>query len=426
MSDWGATHSTVASANNGLDQEMPSGNYFSQTNIQNAINAGQVSQATLDNKVYRILYGMFAGGLFDFPITGNIANNVTSNAHNALARHLASEATVLLKNTNNVLPLSRTIAKIGVIGAPCSSSVISGGGGSGSVVPAYVISPLQGIKNAVPSANVTYCDGSNTATCTTLAGQVDAIVCCMATTSSEGSDRANLQLPAAQVSLCQAVGAVNQKSVAVTVNPGAILTVPWDTSFNAILSMGMPGQEEGNALADVLFGAVNPSGRLPVTFPNKDNEIGFTTSQYPGVNNEANYSERLNVGYKWYGTNNVVPRFAFGHGLSYTTFTYSGLTVSGRTVTATVANAGNVAGSEVAQLYIGYPASSGEPPLQFRAFSKVALAVSGRSTVTWTLADRDLSIWDATNHRWALQSGTFQIYVGASSQDIRLKGTLTV
>jgi len=179
-------------------------------------------------------------------------------------------------------------------------------------------------------------------------------------------------------------------------------------------------------LADVIFGVVNPSGRLPVTYPNKDNEIGFTTDQYPGVNNEANYSEKLNVGYKWYGANNVVPRFAFGHGLSYTSFTYSTLTVSGRTVGATIANSGNVAGSEVAQLYIGYPSSSGEPPLQFRAFSKVGLAVGGRQAVTWTLADRDLSIWDASTHKFVLQSGTFQLYVGASSQDIRLKGTLTV
>jgi len=426
MSDWGATHSTVASANAGLDQEMPSGNYYSQTNIQNAITAGQISQATLDNHVYRILYGMFAGGLFDFPITGNIANNVTSVAHQALTRHLAAEATVLLQNKGNVLPLSEAIAKIAVVGGPCSTSVISGGGGSGSVVPAYVISPLQGIRNAVPNANVTYCDGSNTTTCTTLAGQVDAVVCCMATTSSEGSDRANLQLPSAQTALCSAVGKVNTKTIAVTINPGAILTPPWDADVAAILSMGMPGQEEGNGLADVLFGAVNPSGRLPVTFPNKDNEVAFTADQYPGVNNEGNYSEKLEIGYRWYSSHNVVPRFAFGHGLSYTTFAYSALTISGRTITATITNSGQVAGAEVPQLYIGFPTASGEPPLQLRNFSKVSLAAGARTNVSWNLEDRDLSIWDATTHKWVLQRGTFNVYVGASSQDIRLKDTMTV
>jgi len=426
MSDWGATHSTVASANGGLDQEMPSGSYFSQTNIENAISAGTITQATLDNKVYRILLGMFYGGLFDFPITGNIANNVTSVAHSTLTRHLAAEATVLLKNSNRVLPLSKTIGKIGVVGKACSSAIITGGGGSGSVVPAYTVSALTGIKAAAPAANVTYCDGSNVTTCTTLAGQVDAVVCCMATTSSEGSDRPNLQLPADETSLCSSVGKGNAKTIAVTINPGAILTVPWDVDVAAILSMGMPGQEEGNALADVLFGAVNPSGKLPVTFPNKDNEVGFTTQQYPGVNNEADYTEKLNVGYRWYGTNNVVPRFAFGHGLSYTTFTYSDLTVSGRTIGATITNSGSVYGAEVPQFYIGYPASSGEPPLQLRGFTKIGLAAGAKQTVSWTLSDKDVSIWDVSTHNWALQKGTFNAFVGSSSQDIRLKGTFTV
>jgi len=426
MSDWGATHSTVASANNGLDQEMPSGNYYSQTNIQNAITAGTITQATLDDMVYRILLGMFAGGLFDFPITGNINNNVTSAAHNSLARNIAAEATVLLQNKNNVLPLPKTTAKIGVVGRPCSAAVISGGGGSGSVVGPYVISPFQGIRNAVPSANVTYCDGSNVATCTTLAGEVDAVVCCMATTSSEGSDRSTLALPSDQTSLCSAVGKVNAKTIAVTINPGAILTPPWDADVAAILSMGMPGQEEGNALADVIFGNVNPSGRLPVTFPNKDNEVAFTADQYPGVNGHANYSEKLNIGYRWYATHGVVPRFAFGFGLSYTTFGYSGLTVSGRTVTATITNTGKVAGAEVPQLYIGFPAAAGEPSIQMRGFTKVALGAGEQKAVSWTLSNLDLSIWDATTHKWVLQTGTFNIMVAASAQDIKLKGTMTV
>jgi len=304
--------------------------------------------------------------------------------------------------------------------------VISGGGGSGSVVPAYVVSPLQGIRNAVPSANVTYCDGTNTTQCTTLAGQVDAVICCMATTSSEGSDRSTLALPSAQTALCSAVGKANAKTIAMTVNPGAILTVPWDVDVAAILSMGMPGQEEGNALADVVFGNVNPSGRLPVTFPNKDNEVAFTPDQYPGVNGHANYSEKLNIGYRWYATNNVVPRFPFGHGLSYTTFGYAGLNINGRTVTATISNTGKVAGSEVPQLYIGFPSASGEPSIQMRGFTKVGLAAGAQQGVSWTLTNQDLSIWDANTHKWVLQTGTFNIMVGASSQDIKLKGTMSV
>jgi len=136
--------------------------------------------------------------------------------------------------------------------------------------------------------------------------------------------------------------------------------------------------------------------------------------------------KKLNIGYRWYSTNNVVPRFPFGHGLSYTTFGYSGLTVSGRTISATISNTGKVAGSEVPQLYIGFPASSGEPAIQMRGFTKVGLAAGEQKSVSWTLTNQDLSIWDATAHRWALQSGTFNIMVGASTQDIKLKGTLTV
>jgi len=502
MSDWGATHSTVNSANGGLDQEMPSANYYSPTNINNAISSGQISQNTVNNMVYRILVSMFAIGIFDIPEpTGNITSDVTSSAHNTLARNLAAQAIVLLKNNNKLLPLSKTVSKIGVFGKPASTNIITGGGGSGSVVPKYQITPLQGISNAAnqgrtttctveqnidyyqpgnPSApakssddccsqcenrgdcyawtyvstsglcyfkpnadgrqssqglvsgqvqgkaNISYCDGSNVDTCVTLAGQVDVAICVMATTSSEGSDRPNLQLPSDQVNLCTKVGQANKNTIAVTINPGAILTPPWDDSVAAILAMGMPGQEEGNALGDVLFGAVNPSGRLPVTFPNHDNEINFTQSQYPGVNLQANYSEKLLVGYRWYASSGTVPKYPFGHGLSYTTFSYTNLVVSGRTVSATITNTGSVAGAEVAQLYIGFPASAGEPPIQLKGFSKVSLNPGTNKVVSWTLSDKDLSIWDASTHKWVLQTGTFNVNVGASCMDFKLKGTMNV
>jgi len=272
---------------------------------------------------------------------------------------------------------------------------------------------------------VQYCE-SNTQQCVALAQQVDVAVCVMATSSGEGSDRANLQLPSDQTALCSAVGKANPKTIGVTINPSAILTPPWDADMAATIAMFMPGQEEGNALADILFGKVNPSGRLPVTFPNKDNEIGFTQQQYPGVNLHANYSEKLEVGYRWYTAHNVVPAYPFGHGLSYTTFSYTGLTINGRTIGATIQNTGSRAGAEVAQLYIQYPSAAGEPPLQLRNYEKVTLNAGASTNVSWTLDDVALSIWDATNHRWARQSGTFQIFVGASSTDIRLKGALTV
>jgi len=252
---------------------------------------------------------------------------------------------------------------------------------------------------------------------------VDAVVAVAATTSSEGSDRPNLQLPSDQTALISAVGKANPNGCALVVTPGAVL-VPFASDINGLILQFMPGQEEGNAFADVLFGTVNPSARLPVTLPNIDNEIGFTQNQYPGVNLETDYTEKLQIGYRWYTANNVVPRFPFGHGLSYTNFTYSNLQITGRTVKVDVQNPGSLVGAEVVQLYLGFPSSSGEPPQQLKGFQKILLGVNAKQTITFNLSDRDLSIWDADAHKWAVQSGSFAVLIGASSADIRLKGTL--
>jgi beta-glucosidase len=183
-------------------------------------------------------------------------------------------------------------------------------------------------------------------------------------------------------------------------------------------------------IADLLWGDVNPSGKLPLTFPNKENEVGFTQSQYPGLPAsdplDANYTEKLEVGYRWYDAHGVTPAFPFGHGISYAVFQYAGLVVTGRTVSFTVANVGFYDGAEVVQLYIAFPAASGEPPQALKGFKKVMLTAGGAAApVSFTLSDQDLSIWDVTAHAWAQQHGTFGVYVGSSSRDVRLKGTLT-
>jgi len=273
------------------------------------------------------------------------------------------------------------------------------------------------------AVNITYYTGTDLNYASQLAASVDAAIAVLATTSSEGSDRPNLQLPADQVNLATAMGNSNPNSVALVITPGAVL-VPFATSVSAVVLMFLPGQEEGNSFADVLFGNVNPSGKLPVTLPNVDNEVGFSTAQYPGINNEGSYSELLNVGYRWYAANKVTPKFPFGHGLSYTTFTYSNLKINGRTISADITNSGPVAGAEVPQLYLNFPASAGEPPIQLKGFQKIQLSPGAKQTASWVLSDRDLSIWDANAHKWAVQSGNFGVLVGASSQDIRLQGTL--
>jgi beta-glucosidase len=274
--------------------------------------------------------------------------------------------------------------------------------------------------------NILYDDGSNLTSAAAAAAQAAVAIVVVATTSSEGSDRPNLNF-GSQDDLVFAVAAAQPNTIVVTINPGAVLT-PWSEQVNAVLAMFMPGQEEGNAIADVLFGEVDPGGRLPVTFPNIENEVNFTLAQYPGLptNNPliANYTEMLEIGYRWYQTHNVQPKFAFGHGLSFTTFAYSNLAVSGRDITFTVANNGSRAGYEVPQLYLTFPASAGEPPLQLKGFQKLSLDAGASTTVTFTVQDRDLSIWDVSEHAFVPQSGHFGVSVGASSADLRLFGTL--
>lgn len=522
MSDWFATHSTATALNNGLGLEMPGALYLSNASVPAAIAAGKVTQATVDDKVLRLLTAMFTIGMFDAPPSGSLSANVTSVAHNQLARKLAAQSTVLLKNADAALPLDlakRPNLSIAVIGAAAHSNVVSGGGGSGGVTPAYTITPLDGIAARMeaggrapscklepgidywqplnPSAPATspqdccsqcsqkpnctyftyeapagapstgatgtcwfktsnsgrrnstgrtsgacaqggrpvvYDDGSNLARAAAVAEAADVAIVVGAAWSMEAFDRGSLSLPSGEDELIAAVAAVQPRTVAVVITPGQLLT-PWANTTAAVVSMHMPGQEEGNALADVLFGDVNPSARLTLTYPNVENEVNFTVSQYPGLPTlfplEANYTERLNVGYRWYATHAVTPKFAFGHGLSYTTFGYASLSVASVStntfnVSAVISNTGSVAGAEVAQLYIKFPAAAGEPPLQLRGFDKVMLQPGASATVSFPLAPRDFSIWDATAHAWAVQKGDFVVMVGASSQDVRLHASVTL
>jgi len=218
--------------------------------------------------------------------------------------------------------------------------------------------------------------------------------------------------------------------------------MPWSKDVPAILVSWLPGQEAGNALADVLFGIVNPYGRLPVTIPNKENEIQFTEEQYPGVGTppEAAYTEELLIGYRWYNANNVKPLFPFGHGISYTTWGYSNLhlklypgnpsegfksPLSSSPIIAeaslSIANIGGRAGSEIVQLYITYPSEAKEPPKQLRAFAKVDARPNFTKSVTLTLTKRDISIWNADVHAWEIVPGDYKIAIGASSEDIQLQ-----
>lgn len=210
---------------------------------------------------------------------------------------------------------------------------------------------------------------------------------------------------------------------------GAILT-PWRTNVAAVVTPMMPGQQYGNAIASVLFGDVNPSGKLAISFPNSENDMNITQAMWPGTNSPGGmssyYAEKLEVGYRWYTAHNVKAAFPFGHGLSYSSFVYSGLTATDSSVAVTVTNTGKVAGAEVAQLYLGFPSTAGEPPKQLKGFSKVKLAPGGKQTVTFALDDRSVSIWDVSKHAWAKVPGSFSVMVGSSSEDVRATSSFTV
>ena len=284
---------------------------------------------------------------------------------------------------------------------------------------------------------------------TTLAAEASVTVVFIGSFAKEGSDRQSLSFAATTGGDCQvasplqdelvsSVAAHTPATVVAMTAGGAVLT-PWKDQVHAILHGFFPGQEYGNAVADILFGSVNPSGRLPLTIPNIENEVGFTRAEYPGIAYKEVYSEEMLIDYRWYNAHGVVPAFAFGHGLSYTSFAYSDLQISSSsigihsvnsvpTVTVRVTNSGKRAGAEVAQLYLDFPSSARTPPRQLKGFVKTAVLQPGEAVdVTFLLQPVDISVWDSdVTHDWVVAKGEFSVMVGASSQDIRLTGSFAI
>ncbi|MEN3309768.1 MAG: beta-glucosidase, partial [Micromonosporaceae bacterium] len=432
-SDWGGAHSTVESANGGMTMEMPNG-YFYADFLRQAVTNGQVSQSTVDTMVSRVLTQMFAFGLFDRAPSGSPGATVSTAAHVAVARQGAEEGTVLLKN-NGVLPLSTaSIHSIAVLGADGGAAVQSVGGGSAIATSSGTVWPLTGIQNRVAGTGVTvqYNDGSNISSATSLAQTSDvAIVFASNNYGNEGSDQPTIDLPGTQNQLISSVAAANPRTI-VVLHTNSATTMPWLNQAAAVFEGFYPGQQVGTAIAELLFGDVNPSGKLPVTFPNSLADVpAHTAAQWPGANSQVQYSEGLKVGYRWYDAQNVAPLFPFGYGLSYTTFAFSNLSVGAlsggnSSVSATVTNTGSRAGTEVAQLYVGDPSSTGEPVHQLRNFKRVTLNPGQATTVAFTVSTHDLAHWDSTANAWTTTAGSYQILVGDSSRNLPLSAALTV
>jgi len=451
MSDWGATHSP--SFRQGLDQEMPFG---IQTNdLALAFSPETASDDDIDQAVHRILRTMFKVGLFDQPATtwdkAKAYKNVTTAESQSVARELGVKSTVLLKNDGNVLPLPKG-SKIALIGfAADNARPLSYGHGSGEVPPSYYVSPLEGILAAAgDGAEVTFDKGTDLQKAATLAKDADYAIVFVGSSATEGADRLSLSLDnscevstfgqtlpcdgndANQNGMIDAVAGANPNTIVVLSIPGAVV-MKWSPTVPAILTNFMPGEQVGNALADILFGKENPAARLPITMPNGFNDLEFQQAQWPGVyspdgTTHFTYSEKLLVGYRFYEEHkiNFTTGFPFGHGLSYTSFTYSDLDVTKRgtgefSVTIQVTNVGKVPGADIPQLYLSFPSSAGEPALQLKGFQKTAKLMPGESQqVTLHMPPRAFSIWNIEQHKWAMVTGTFVAHIGASSRDLRL------
>lgn len=430
VSDWGATHSTVASALNGLDVEMPTGIYWGDA-LRKAVESGQVPMAVIDDKLVRRFSKMMEFGFFG---PQPAPQPIPAFEHGAVARSIAEQSMVLLKNDGNLLPLDRkTVRTIALIG-PWAVRPSTGGGGSSHVIPLFTVTPYDGLEAAVDSqvTRMTVWDGHDVDAAAAAAKKAQIAIVMVGDQDSEGHDQ-SLDLPEGQNALVAAIAKANPRTL-VVVKSGSAVLMPWIDSVPAVLEAWYPGEEDGAAVAAVLLGDVDPSGKLPLSFPRSvDQTLAANPEQYPGVNGAVHYSEDLEVGYRAYAAHNVTPLFPFGFGLSYTQFKFDGLTVKQQpgniaTATFTVTNSGQRAGAEVAQLYLSFPpiAEGNEPPLQLKAFQKVMLKPGESKTIELKLDPRSFSYWSEKAHGWQVAQGEFQIMVGDSSANTPLKGGISI
>ena len=465
MSDWGGTHSTVKAALAGLDQEQPGSVYFAGA-LKQAVESGEVPMARLNDMVLRILRTEFAVGIVDRPPVPKVVDVFGGLEW---AQRFEEQGAVLLKNANGQLPLSAANLKlIAVIGSHADLGVLSGGGsaqvdppggsavavrqGEGAGTEAGAIwgtsavwnpsSPLKAIRAKSPNVKVEFNEGSDVASAVALAKAADVAIVFASQPSSEGQDN-SLSLPGKQDHLVSAVAAANPHTV-VVLETGGPVAMPWIGQVNAALEAWFPGIRGGEAIASILFGDVNPSAKLPVTFAR--NEFDLPHPRVPGsdiqefrpidlgatqripqpIPFDITYPEGLEVGYKWFEAQDIEPLFAFGQGLSYTTFAYSGLRATRQEVAFVVKNTGKRVGAEVAQVYVGLPASALEPPKRLVAWDKVQLAPGESRNLTLKLEPLYLSIFDVQRDDWKLEPGTYRVFVGGSSRETPLNASVQI
>jgi beta-glucosidase len=467
QSDWGATHSTVKAIQAGLDEEEgtePGPTWFNRVDVLFALaNPNHdITEARIDDMVRRHLYAMITTGLIDDPPKGD--GKIDFSAATAFAQHAEEQSVVLLKNEGALLPINAgKIKSIAVVGAHADVAVGTGGGSADTLKPVTgFISSCRGlifaqhggcewwrspwlklqvpivkaIQELAPSAKVSFAGNQDEQepfrayskpeidAAVALAAKSDvAIVVVNQPAGEEYGDLTSLNLsnPSNQDELVEAVAAVNPRTI-VVIESGNPVLMPWKNKVAAIAEAWYPGEGGGRAIASILFGLVNPSGKLPVTFPARNEDIP-TWGRDGTIAKDPVYSEKLNIGYRWYDSKKIKPMFEFGLGLSYTHFAYSNLTVktlanNTMTIVFTVKNDGPVAGAEVPQVYLGIR-DMDEPPKRLVGWSKIDLKPGESRKVSITVSPRQQSIWSVDVNDWKFIPGS-RVYVGASSRDIRL------
>lgn len=465
FSDWAGTHSTIKASHAGLDMEQPYDTFFGEA-LKKSVQSDDVSAAEINDHVHRILRTIFASGLFDHPVVRQVPD---VEAGYRVAQEIAEKSIVLLKDQNGVLPLSQTVRSVAIIGGHADLAVLSGGGSGqvdapgGSPIPPpppkdlltavfrptwMPSSPLRALRTSMPRTSFSYASGDDLVAAASAARSADVAIVFAYQWESENIDVLTLNLSADQNNLIETVAAANPKTI-VVLETGSPAAMPWIDKVAGVVEAWYPGIRGGEALARILIGAANPTGKLAITFPEKDADLPHPElvlpppASMPNFNDlpsdssmmlsalfkplpafQVNYDEGLQVGYKWYDVEHKPVLFPFGFGLSYTSYAYSSLSIipgETSTVSFTVKNTGERAGTEIAEIYASLPDSAGEPPKRLIGWTRVELA-PGESKRVSVRVDRDrLTVYDEVTDSWKLVSGKYLIRVGGSSQDLQLQ-----
>src|SRR5579863_6998807 len=462
VSDWGGAHSLEKASAAGMDHEQP-GEIFYGDAFKQAVESGKIPATELNDHVHRILRSMFATGVVDDPPQRSVVDVMGGLE---VARKIEEQSAVLLKNDGGQLPLDASkIHSIAVIGAHADGGMISGGGsaqvdppGGNAIMPPgkgntywqahiwFPTSPLKTIRAKAPGASVQFDSGDDPAKAAALAKNADVAIVYVYQWESEGMDLNNLSLPDDQDNLIAKVAAANPQTIVVIEN-GSPITMPWVDQVDGIVEAWYGGSRAAEAVANVIFGDVNPSAKLPVTFPKSEADLPHpTVVKPPKITTDADrqgwkriasglpafqvtYDEGVKVGYKWYDAENKPVLFPFGFGLSYTSYSYSHLKVeAGKSprVSFTVTNTGKRAGAEIAEVYASFPAAAAEPPKRLVAFSKLKLAPGESKEVSLEVNPKYLSIFNLDQNGWQLLAGDYTFMVGGSSQNLPLKQTVSL